>query len=711
MVSAAPTEVERPGLDGLRGRQFLAVVRTRAFVILGLCALAVAQPLLDLFGKNPEFFVAGNYSSAQIVSFALIIVIVPPAVGIGLVAIAAFIDRRVGTVVFGVVVALLAGAFVLAILRTLDVDVVVLVFLVALVGGIGLALLVLRTSGARLFFSYLAVANLVFVGLFLFGSRTAELVSGESAKDLGEVSVPALKGPVVVIVLDEMPAATIMRSDGTINADRFPGFAKLAATSTWFRNATSQYHLTHRSVPSILDGRIPDGDDLPTYADHPRNLFTLLGEQVPVHRYESVTSLCPSNVCEPPPRQSLGRALEDASIVYGHRVLPEPLREDLPPIDHAWGNFGTTEDEGAANDPMVLADQDEGESLVDRAYAKWRDLDANEKSPFGQAGVLRERIDAITGEPSVHFVHVALPHRPWTLSPSGFATSYSPPEIEDPDDPAYAFRARMEYQLHSMQLGAADVLIGDMVDELRQTPEWKDTLIVVTSDHGTNFTPPDIGRMPVTDHNREEVYRIPLFIKAPGQTSGEVRDESAQTIDVLPSIVDLLGARVDWEFDGHSLFDGSSAHTAPKLSDGVDGTLAIVERRARQFPYGDDWTALAAVGENGDLVGKQVTSFDVGDPSEYTVTLADSNLFADLPTDNGQMPFVLHGTVTGEAQPAEMVAAVNGRIAGIVGGYRPSGGGWTFIGYVADFYRDGANEVAVYEVERAGDTVTLHPAS
>ena len=39
--------------------------------------LAVAQPLLDLFGNNPEFFVAGNYSRAQIVGFALLIALVP----------------------------------------------------------------------------------------------------------------------------------------------------------------------------------------------------------------------------------------------------------------------------------------------------------------------------------------------------------------------------------------------------------------------------------------------------------------------------------------------------------------------------------------------------------------------------------------------------------------------------------------------------------
>ena len=44
----------------------------RALVVLGLSGLAVAQPVLDIFGRNPEFFVAGNYSSSQIVLFALV---------------------------------------------------------------------------------------------------------------------------------------------------------------------------------------------------------------------------------------------------------------------------------------------------------------------------------------------------------------------------------------------------------------------------------------------------------------------------------------------------------------------------------------------------------------------------------------------------------------------------------------------------------------
>ena len=160
----------------------------------------------------------------------------------------------------------------------------------------------------QLFVSYLAVANLFFVGSFLFLSPTSELLAGGTAADVGEIAVPALGGPVVLIVLDELPAATLMRADGSLNEERFPGFAELASVSTWFRNASSQYNLTHRAVPSILDGRLADGDDLPTAADHPRNLFTLLGQDVPVHRYESVTDLCPPTVCEPPPRQPLSQA-------------------------------------------------------------------------------------------------------------------------------------------------------------------------------------------------------------------------------------------------------------------------------------------------------------------------------------------------------------------------------------------------------------------
>jgi hypothetical protein len=400
----------------------------------------------------------------------------------------------------------------------------------------------------------------------------------------------------------------------------------------------------------------------------------------------------------------------------------------LPAIDNSWGAYGAEDDPADRADDLVrqeagaAADGSADESLIERAYAKWQGLDADERSPLGQAGLLREMTAAIGATPTLHFIHVALPHRPWVLSRTGVATSFAPELITDPSAPGYDFGARMEYQLHSMQVGAADTLIGELVDHLRATPAWEDTLLVVTSDHGTNLSAPDIGRMKVTDANREEVYRVPLFIKVPGQIDGEIRDDSVQNLDVLPSIVDVLGATVDWEFDGHSLYDGSVAHTAPKVSTDVDEAIAIAERRSADFPLGDDWTALAGVGDNGDLVGTRVDDLEIGDASEWRATLDQAELFDALPTDEGELPFVLVGSVTRdspdppepnqpELEPPELVAAVNGTIAGVVGGYRRSGGRWAFTGYVADLYVAGRNDVRLYDVSRDGDDVTLHPAT
>jgi hypothetical protein len=453
----------------------------------------------------------------------------------------------------------------------------------------------------------------------------------------------------------------------------------------------------------VLTGNVAGGKDLPTYGDHPENLFTLLGRDVPVHRYEAITDLCPPDICAPPARQPLRQALEDASIVYGHRILPQELRDGLPAIDRSWGAYGSDTDTG--DDRPAT-----GEELTNAQYEKWRALGSEEKSIRGQAGVLAERLGAITAEPSLHVVHVSLPHRPWTLSRSGIALADTPAAASNPEAQSTEFGSRLAYQLHSMQVGAIDVVIGDLVERLRELPSWENTVLVVTADHGYSLTPPDVGRK-VTERNADEVYRVPLFIKAPGQVAGDVVDDTAMTIDVLPSIVDLLDARVDWQFDGHSLYDGSERHTAPRASPDAGAALAIAAARAESF-HGDDWIGLAAVGPEGDLVGRDVDELTVGPASELTATLDQADLLEQLPTADGTAPFVLTGTVTGQAtsagEPGDLLVAVNGVLAGVVGDFQGSAGRWTFTGYVADDYRSGQNEIDLYEVVRHGDEAILH---
>ena len=707
-------------MGGLRGRELLRFAAIAALIFLGVSGLAVTQPVLDLVGSNPEFFVAGNYSTTQIVTFALVIALLPPLVGILVVVGAAFVNRRAGSVALAGVTAVFAAGLVLAVLRSLGVDAMWLVAAVA----IGLALtagwLVGRFRAARLFAAYLAVANLLFVGTFLFLSEASTLVVGnEATNDIGGVAVPDLDGPVVVIILDELPAATIMGGDGTINVERYPGFARLAGVSTWFRNASSHANWTPTAVPAILTGLAIAEEVPPTYDNYPRNLFTLLGNDVPIHRVEPITDLCPDVLCPERERAAMSQALSDASIVYGHRVLPSALRDHLPPIDNSWGAYSAEHDSGVA-----AGDDEDTEDTVNTEPGYQQDEllmrgrpRPDDGSARGRAATLAEGIVAITDAPALHVLHSLLPHFPWKLSRSGYTTTYSQasrPEAIDRDQPGYDFRIRVEFQLHSMQTGAVDALLDEALEQLMSLPTWDDTVLVVTSDHGISLTPPDVDRRIVTEANRAEVYRVPLFIKAPGQTTGEIRDDSAQTIDIVPSIVDLLDIEVDssWEFDGHSLYDGSEPNVAPLVSTDVEEALALAQRRSEQFA-GDDWIGLAAVGENGDLVGQDISDLAVGAPSAYSATLRDEALLEDLPTDEGSMPYVLTGTVAGPSDdaPPELLAAVNGRIAGVVGGYNPSDNGWEFVGYVADFYVNGANTVELYEVTRDGDVATLHPVN
>jgi hypothetical protein len=62
-------------------------------------------------------------------------------------------------------------------------------------------------------------------------------------------------------------------------------------------------------------------------------------------------------------------------------------------------------------------------------------------------------------------------------------------------------------------------------------------------------------------------------------------------------------------------------------------------------------------------------------------------------------------------RPRELVVAVNGALAGAVGGYVRVGQDWKFTGYITPLFRNGRNRVTADEVERTGGTVTLHPVS
>src|SRR5690606_33447091 len=165
-----------------------------------------------------------------------------------------------------------------------------------------------------------------------------------------------------------------------------------------------------------------------------------------------------------------------------------------------------------------------------------------------------------------------------------------------------------------------DRMIGELVHHMEQQGAWDDALVVVTSDHGVAISPPHFTRS-ITDATRDEVLRVPLFVKTPGQVRGEARDDPASTIDVLPTIVDALDIETEWAFDGHSLLDGSPPLADRTLESDLESAFAVVDRQESRFPPGGGWVELASIGPWGELVGTPVAELRVGDPSDLTWSL------------------------------------------------------------------------------------------
>jgi hypothetical protein len=104
-----------------------------------------------------------------------------------------------------------------------------------------------------------------------------------------------------------------------------------------------------------------------------------------------------------------------------------------------------------------------------------------------------------------------------------------------------------------------------------------------------------------------------------------------------------------------------------------------------------------------------VDELAVGHRSELRWTAFDRGLFGSLPTEDGQMPYLLKGEVTaGADDEPEVVVAVNGVVAGSLGLYGGDDGSREFWGLMGPWFVPGANAVVAYDVERTASGPVLH---
>ena len=164
--------------------------------------------------------------------------------------------------------------------------------------AVGALWLYARSTAIQSFVTYLTPAPLVFALLFVLASPTGDLVrpaAAGSASDGGRAG--GATPPVVMVLLDELPLVSLLNSQGEVDERVYPNFARLAGTSHWFRNATGVGSFTSYAVPSMLSGRYPVKKLVPSYVDHPDNLFSFLAPDYRIRAFETITQLCDPALC------------------------------------------------------------------------------------------------------------------------------------------------------------------------------------------------------------------------------------------------------------------------------------------------------------------------------------------------------------------------------------------------------------------------------
>jgi hypothetical protein len=499
----------------------------------------------------------------------------------------------------------------------------------------------------------------------------AVLVSA-GCSDEGDPVRPVSHPPVVILTFDEFPTDTLLRPDGKIDAGRFPNFAALARISTWFPNGHTVFDSTFGSVPAILDARLPRPGEAADVRNHQPSIFHLMdGLGYDIIKSESATAVCPPRICTGARARRPGVL---ARLAGGGR--PERL--------HRW------------------------------------------------IGAIRQR-----ERPTFYYHHALLPHEPWVYLPTG---RVSRPTGEDPikginrwvgfHDPRLTEHNQAR---HLLQVGYVDRQLGLLLRRLRRTGLLRRALLIVTADHGYSF---DVGvhsRRKVSETNVEEIAPVPFFVKPPGRLDGRVDESLVRTVDVVPTVADLIGARVTWPHDGRSAFSAATRRRDEVRLPTRDFRRTIrigreeLERRrrairlarARTFGtgtqssllFGDPWASVYRVGPNMHLLGRRVAALEVRRVGEAQAAVANAGLLRRVVASDEVHPTRVAGALSrgGRGSLRNLAVAVNGRIEAVGRSFRLRGKSTEYFSLLVPevSLRRGRNVVELFEVRRGGRLVPL----
>jgi arylsulfatase A-like enzyme len=157
------------------------------------------------------------------------------------------------------------------------------------------------------------------------------------------------------------------------------------------------------------------------------------------------------------------------------------------------------------------------------------------------------------------------PHEPFT-SPESYQSGFlDPDDFNSPDWPPYASVTEPETDVSKMRnkyfalTSFCDAQLGRVLDKMDELDLWKDTMLIVNTDHGFMLSEHNCWGKG-TSPNYEELVHLPFFIYDPRYgRKGGTRNALVQTIDIAPTILDFFTISIPENMQGRPLKDTIAA--------------------------------------------------------------------------------------------------------------------------------------------------------
>lgn len=206
-----------------------------------------------------------------------------------------------------------------------------------------------------------------------------------------------------------------------------------------------------------------------------------------------------------------------------------------------------------------------GAFVLDMRFGLSRDFDRyDDRLPRTDRAAFRaseRRAEEVIQAASNWIVEPSVPSVPSVPSPESRSPSPEPPAPSPPwfawihlFDPHAPYQAPPEYRAnrapYDAEVAYTDAALGRLLDRLRDAQLLDRTLIVVTADHGES-----LGEHGETTHGLfayQSTIAVPLMFSGAGLAAVRV-DAPAAHADIVPTVLDLVGAAPPNGVDGQSL--------------------------------------------------------------------------------------------------------------------------------------------------------------